>query len=88
MNNYPHKSNLICLSQVKDWQNIILDIHNGIITIDERFFQSVRPAYQLDIKKLHSLLRINFYHYYILIDFPIKNLTDNEITNVNSFFIN
>ena len=88
MNNYLHKSNLICLSQIKDWENIILDVHNNIITIDERYFQSVRPGYQLDIKKLYSLLRTNFYHYYILIDFPIKNLTDNEITNVNSEIIN
>ena len=88
MNSYPHKNNLICLSQIKDWQNVILDIHNNLISIDDRYFQSVRPGYQLDIKNLYSLLRTNFYHYYMIIDFPIKNISDNEITNINSAYIN
>ena len=74
MNSYPHKNNLICLSEIKDWYNLVPDYRNNTISVDERYFQSVRPGYQIDIKKLHCILKTNFYHYYILIDFSLSIL--------------
>ena len=88
MKSYPHKNNLICLSEIKDWYNLVPDYRNNTISVDERYFQSVRPGYQIDIKKLHCILKTNFYHYYILIDFPIKSISDNEITNTITTYIN
>lgn len=88
MNNYPHKNNLICLSKIKDWENIILTERKYRIDIDNRYLQSIRPSYQVDIKTLYTIIRHSFYHYYILLDFPIKSYTDNQITNIYSEIIN
>jgi len=88
MNNYPHKNNLICLSKIKDWENIILTQRKYRIDLDSRYLQSIRPSYQVDIKSLHTILKHSFYHYYILLDFPIKSYTDNQITNIYTEIIN
>jgi len=88
MNNYPHKNNLICLSKIKDWENIILTERKFRIDLDSRYLQSIRPSYNIDIKSLHTIIKHSFYHYYILLDFPIKSYTDNQITNIYTEIIN
>jgi hypothetical protein len=88
MNNYPHKNNLICLSKIRDWENIILTERKNRIDLDKRYLQSIRPSYQVDIKTLYTIIKNSFYHYYILLEFPIKSYTDNQITNIYSEIIN
>ena len=88
MNNYPHKNNLICLSKIRDWENIILTERKYRIDLDKRYLQSIRPSYQVDIKTLYTIIKHSFYHYYILLEFPIKSYTDNQITNKYSEIIN
>ena len=88
MNNCIHKNNLICLSKIKDWENIILTERKYRIDLDNRYLQSIRPSYQVDIKTLYTIIKHSFYHYYILLEFPIKSYTDNQITNIYSEIIN
>ena len=82
------ENNLNCLASINDWDNIILDLDTNTLLKDDRYFQNVRGKYYLDIKKLHIIITTLFNHYYILIDYPIKDFNSKTINDMVSRYLN